>query len=72
MKEVHRRGRQLKSFSIGLNENSPDLIAARQVADFLKTEHYEFYFTLEVSRRILQIDKNRFAGRLIKFYQIIR
>mmetsp|Transcript_75346 Transcript_75346/g.147876 ORF Transcript_75346/g.147876 Transcript_75346/m.147876 type:complete len:598 (-) Transcript_75346:362-2155(-) len=35
---------QLHSFSIGL-EGSPDLKAAREVADYLKTVHHEYKFT---------------------------
>jgi len=37
---------RLHSFSIGL-EGSPDLKAAKQVADFLGTVHHEFTFTVE-------------------------
>ncbi|CCG83508.1 Asparagine synthetase [Taphrina deformans PYCC 5710] len=37
---------QLHSFSIGL-PGSPDLLAAREVAQFLKTIHHEHTFTLE-------------------------
>ncbi|SCN12340.1 asparagine synthetase, putative [Plasmodium malariae] len=37
---------KLKSFSIGLN-NSPDLKAAREVANFLGSNHTEFHFTVE-------------------------
>lgn len=37
----------LHSFSIGLDENAPDLVAARKVAEFLGTEHHEFYFTVD-------------------------
>jgi len=36
----------LKSFSIGLN-GSPDLAAARKVADAIGTEHYGFEFTVQ-------------------------
>lgn len=36
----------LHSFSIGL-PGSPDLIAAKRVADFLKTKHHNFTFTVE-------------------------
>lgn len=36
----------LCSFCIGL-EGSPDLKASREVANFLKTKHYEFVFTVE-------------------------
>jgi len=37
----------LASFSIGLKDQSPDLVAARNVAKFLGTKHYEFTFTLQ-------------------------
>merc|ERR1719274_503609 len=37
---------RLHSFSIGL-KGSPDLAAARQVSEFLKTAHHEFIFTPE-------------------------
>jgi asparagine synthase (glutamine-hydrolysing) len=37
----------MASFSIGLKDQSPDLIAARNVAKFLGTKHYEFTFTLQ-------------------------
>ncbi|KAH7389535.1 hypothetical protein DE146DRAFT_680365 [Phaeosphaeria sp. MPI-PUGE-AT-0046c] len=37
---------QLNSFSIGL-PNSPDGVAAREVADFLGTKHHTFTFTIE-------------------------
>lgn len=40
------RGHKLLSFSIGL-ENSPDLVAARKVANYLGTEHHEFTFTIQ-------------------------
>lgn len=36
----------LPSYSIGL-ENSPDLLAAQKVADFLGTSHHNFTFTIE-------------------------
>lgn len=37
---------KVKTFSIGLKD-SPDLKAAREVSEFLKTEHYEFVYTIE-------------------------
>lgn len=40
-------GQKLHSFSIGLNTEAPDLIAARKVAKFLGTEHHEIHFTIE-------------------------
>ena len=44
---------QLHSFSIGL-PNSPDLVAAREVADFLGTAHHEYTFTIEEGLDALQ------------------
>jgi asparagine synthase (glutamine-hydrolysing) len=38
--------RQLQSYAIGL-EGSPDLKASREAANFLKTHHHEFVFTVE-------------------------
>eukprot|EP00922_Rhytidocystis_sp_ex-Travisia-forbesii_P033484 GHVS01049745.1.p1 GENE.GHVS01049745.1~~GHVS01049745.1.p1 ORF type:complete len:311 (-),score=26.40 GHVS01049745.1:256-1188(-) len=38
--------RQLRTFSVGL-KGSPDLAAARRVADFLGTKHYEFTFGIK-------------------------
>ena len=37
----------LHSFSIGLDKDAPDLIAARKVAEYLGTTHHECYFTVE-------------------------
>lgn len=39
-----RQNRKLKTFSVGM-EGSPDLAAAREVAQYLKTDHYERTFT---------------------------
>lgn len=47
-------GQKLHSFSIGLDADAPDLIAARKVADFLGTEHSEIYFTVEEGIEILK------------------
>lgn len=38
---------KLHSFSIGLDADAPDLIAARKVAKFLGTEHHEIHFTIK-------------------------
>ena len=45
---------KIKTFSIGMNKNSNDLIAARRVAEFLGTDHYEFYFTSEEGISIIR------------------
>lgn len=37
---------QLHSFAVGLKD-SPDLLAARKMADFLKTVHHEIHFTIQ-------------------------
>lgn len=41
-----RNGTRLKTFAVGL-EDSPDLIAARGVAEYLETEHHEATYTAE-------------------------
>lgn len=46
-------GQKLHSFSIGLNPDAPDTVAARQVAEFLGTEHHEIYFTIEEGIEVL-------------------
>ncbi|KAG8471522.1 hypothetical protein CXB51_036944 [Gossypium anomalum] len=43
-KAAKQWGSQLHSFCVGL-EGSPDLKAAREVADYLGTVHHEFHFT---------------------------
>ena len=45
---------KLQSFSIGLDANSPDNVAARKAAEFLGTEHHEIYFTVEEGVEILE------------------
>lgn len=47
------QGKKLHSFSIGLDENAPDALAARKVADYLGTEHHEIHFTAEEGIAIL-------------------
>jgi asparagine synthase (glutamine-hydrolysing) len=36
--------KQVKTFSIGVHKDVPDLVAARRVAKYLGTDHHEFYF----------------------------
>lgn len=45
-KAAKRWGTKLHSFCVGL-EGSPDLKAAKEVADYLGTVHHEFYFTVQ-------------------------
>ena len=46
------RGERLKTFAVGL-EDSPDLLAARAVAEHLDTEHHESVYTSEDAVRVL-------------------
>ena len=46
------RGEKLKTFAVGL-EDSPDLLAARAVAEHLETEHHESIYTAEDAVRVL-------------------
>ena len=46
-------GKKLHSFSIGLDEKSPDAVAARKVAEFLGTEHHEIHFSVAQGIEIL-------------------
>ncbi|KAL2898599.1 Asparagine synthetase [glutamine-hydrolyzing] 1 [Bienertia sinuspersici] len=45
-KAARHWGAQLHSFCVGL-EGSPDLLAAREVADYLGTVHHEFHFSVQ-------------------------
>jgi asparagine synthase (glutamine-hydrolysing) len=40
-------GEPIKTFSIGLNSEVPDLVAARKVATYLHTNHHEYYFDVK-------------------------
>jgi len=53
-RELKKQGKTLHSFSIGLDATSPDLIAARKVADFLGTKHHEFYFSVSEGIKIIK------------------
>ncbi len=46
------RGERLKTFAVGL-EDSPDLLAARAVAEYLDTEHHESVYTAEEALGVL-------------------
>ncbi|EYB87979.1 hypothetical protein Y032_0254g301 [Ancylostoma ceylanicum] len=46
-REMKRRGLAVHSFSIGVDHNSPDIIAARKVAKHIGTQHHEFHFSVE-------------------------
>lgn len=46
-REMKKIGKTVKSFSVGLTPESQDLVKAREVAEFLGTEHHEILFTVE-------------------------
>ena len=39
----------IKTFSIGINKDVPDLVAARKVAESLGTQHREYYFDIDTA-----------------------
>jgi asparagine synthase (glutamine-hydrolysing) len=47
-------GKKLQSFSIGLNADATDNIAARKAAAFLGTEHHEIHFSVQEGVEILE------------------
>jgi asparagine synthase (glutamine-hydrolysing) len=51
-KWCRERGLKLKTFAVGLAD-SPDLLAARTVAEYLDTEHYESVYTAEDAMKAL-------------------
>ncbi|MFI5150687.1 MAG: asparagine synthase B [Bacteroidia bacterium] len=52
-RKLRGTGQKLHSFSIGLNEDAPDLQAAAKVARFLGTEHHAVTFSVEEGISIL-------------------
>ncbi len=52
---LQEQGKELHSFSIGLDAEAPDAIAARKVADYLGTKHHEVHFT--IAEGIAVLDK---------------
>ncbi len=50
---LKEKGKELHSFSIGLDKEAPDAVAARKVAEFLGTIHHEVHFTIEQGIEIL-------------------
>jgi asparagine synthase (glutamine-hydrolysing) len=52
-RKLRGTGKELHSFSIGLQEDAPDLQAAAQVAHFLGTRHHPVLFTVQEGIAIL-------------------
>jgi len=46
-KRLLPKAAELNSFSVGVSENAPDLIAAKKVADFIGTKHHSVIFSVE-------------------------
>lgn len=53
-REMKKQGKTIKSFSIGLNKDSKDLAKAREVAEFLGTEHHEITYSVEEGIKLLE------------------
>ncbi len=51
---MKEKGQKIHSFSIGLDEAAPDLIAAQKVADFLGTIHHNIHFTIEEGIQVIE------------------
>ncbi|WP_347053186.1 asparagine synthase B [Flavobacterium olei] len=51
---LKKDGQKLHSFSIGLDADAPDNMAARKAAAFLGTEHHEIHFTVEEGVKVLE------------------
>lgn len=45
--KYEHHGIKIKTFSIGINENAPDIIAARKVAEYIGSDHKEYFMTKE-------------------------
>ncbi|WP_166919372.1 asparagine synthase B [Flavobacterium poyangense] len=48
------KGKKLKTFSIALDANAPDAIAARKAAEFLGTDHHEVHFSVAEGIELLE------------------
>ncbi|GMT02592.1 hypothetical protein PENTCL1PPCAC_24766, partial [Pristionchus entomophagus] len=46
-REMKKMGLEVHSFAVGVDANSPDIVAARKVAAHIGTQHHEVYFSLE-------------------------
>jgi len=51
---LKEKGEKLHSFSIGLDAEAPDNVAARKAAEFLGTEHHEIHFSVEEGVKVLE------------------
>lgn len=51
---LKNRGKRLRTYSVGLDPQTPDLQRAREVALFLETDHKEIIFTIEEGIALLE------------------
>ncbi len=51
---MEKTGKPLHSFSVGISPDAPDMVAAREVADFLGTIHHEVYYTIDEGLEALE------------------
>lgn len=51
---LKNQSKPLNSFAIGIDENAPDIVAARKVANFLGTQHHEVFFTVQQGIEVLE------------------
>lgn len=47
-------GKELHSFSIGIDASAPDSLAAKEVADFIGTTHHSVHFTVEEGLEVIR------------------
>ncbi len=50
---MQKEGKTLHSFSIGLDETAPDVIAAKEVAQFIGTKHHTIHFSFKEGLEII-------------------
>ena len=50
---LRKDGKTLHSFSVGMSPDTPDIMAAREVAGFIGTQHHEVFFNLEDGLELL-------------------
>jgi len=53
-REMKKVGKTVKSFSVGIDKNAGDLVAARKVAKFIGSEHHEIIFSPEEGLEVLK------------------
>ena len=53
-RKMKENGEVPHSFSVGLDQDSPDLIAAREVAEMIGTQHHEITYSLDEGVKVLR------------------